>query len=183
MDVAACTENGVILTIQPDGVRRPVAVAAINFHELRELIDRIIIRWRGVDGGTAGGGQSAGRGPSPQPLVGIRHHRDFRRRSHHVRAGRGGGPVSEGASGSQGSAGGEQIGIGFRESFDGEGVGLGQHAQAREQIAGLAPCLLADGREMARHGWFHFGWFGFFLIGAVGMVGTAQRFNTNRPIR
>jgi D-3-phosphoglycerate dehydrogenase len=31
VDVAACTENGVILTIQPDGVRRPVAVAAITY--------------------------------------------------------------------------------------------------------------------------------------------------------
>ena len=31
VDVAACTENGVIVTVQPDGVRRPVAVAAITY--------------------------------------------------------------------------------------------------------------------------------------------------------
>ncbi len=31
VDVAACTEGGVILTIQPDGVRRPVAVAALTY--------------------------------------------------------------------------------------------------------------------------------------------------------
>jgi D-3-phosphoglycerate dehydrogenase len=31
VDVPACTENGVILTIQPDGLRRPVAVAAITY--------------------------------------------------------------------------------------------------------------------------------------------------------
>jgi phosphoglycerate dehydrogenase-like enzyme len=31
VDVAACDENGVLLTIQPDGVRRPVAVAALTF--------------------------------------------------------------------------------------------------------------------------------------------------------
>ncbi len=31
VDVPACTQHGVILTIQPDGVRRPVAVAAITY--------------------------------------------------------------------------------------------------------------------------------------------------------
>ncbi len=31
VDVAACSDNGVLLTIQPDGVRRPVAVAALTF--------------------------------------------------------------------------------------------------------------------------------------------------------
>ena len=31
VDVAACTEHGVALTIQPDGVRRPVAVAALTY--------------------------------------------------------------------------------------------------------------------------------------------------------
>ncbi len=31
VDVGACSENGVLLTIQPDGVRRPVAVAALTF--------------------------------------------------------------------------------------------------------------------------------------------------------
>ncbi len=31
VDVGACSEHGVLLTIQPDGVRRPVAVAALTF--------------------------------------------------------------------------------------------------------------------------------------------------------
>ena len=31
VDVEACTRNGVLLTITPDGVRRPVAVAALTF--------------------------------------------------------------------------------------------------------------------------------------------------------
>ena len=31
VDVPACTENGVILTITPDGVRRPVATSALTF--------------------------------------------------------------------------------------------------------------------------------------------------------
>jgi len=31
VDVPACTDNGVILTITPDGVRRPVATAALTF--------------------------------------------------------------------------------------------------------------------------------------------------------
>lgn len=31
VDVAACTRNGVLLTITPDGVRRPVAVSALAF--------------------------------------------------------------------------------------------------------------------------------------------------------
>ena len=31
VDVAACTDHGVVLTNQPDGVRRPVAVAALTF--------------------------------------------------------------------------------------------------------------------------------------------------------
>ena len=31
VDVPACTENGVMLTITPDGVRRPVAAAVIGF--------------------------------------------------------------------------------------------------------------------------------------------------------
>jgi phosphoglycerate dehydrogenase-like enzyme len=31
VDVAACNQHGVLLTIQPDGVRRPVAVAALTF--------------------------------------------------------------------------------------------------------------------------------------------------------
>lgn len=40
VDVPACTENGVLVTITPDGVRRPVAVAALTFllalsHKLR----------------------------------------------------------------------------------------------------------------------------------------------------
>ncbi len=30
VDVAACDRNGVLLTITPDGVRRPVAVAIVN---------------------------------------------------------------------------------------------------------------------------------------------------------
>jgi len=40
VDVSACTESGVLVTITPDGVRRPVAVAALTFllalsHKLR----------------------------------------------------------------------------------------------------------------------------------------------------
>src|SRR5258708_32154795 len=31
VDVAACTEKGVLLTITPDGVRRPVAASVIGF--------------------------------------------------------------------------------------------------------------------------------------------------------
>jgi phosphoglycerate dehydrogenase-like enzyme len=31
VDIPACTEHGVMVTIQPDGVRRPVAVAALTF--------------------------------------------------------------------------------------------------------------------------------------------------------
>jgi phosphoglycerate dehydrogenase-like enzyme len=31
VDIAACTEHGVMVTIQPDGVRRPVAVAALTY--------------------------------------------------------------------------------------------------------------------------------------------------------
>ena len=31
VDIPACTEHGVMVTIQPDGVRRPVAVAALSF--------------------------------------------------------------------------------------------------------------------------------------------------------
>jgi phosphoglycerate dehydrogenase-like enzyme len=44
VDVAACTENGVILTIQPDGVRRPVAVAAITY--ILALSQKLLIKDR-----------------------------------------------------------------------------------------------------------------------------------------
>jgi D-3-phosphoglycerate dehydrogenase len=44
VDVAACTENGVILTIQPDGVRRPVAVAAITY--VLALSQKLLIKDR-----------------------------------------------------------------------------------------------------------------------------------------
>ncbi len=44
VDVAACTENGVILTIQPDGVRRPVAAAAITY--VLALSQKLLIKDR-----------------------------------------------------------------------------------------------------------------------------------------
>ena len=44
VDVAACTREGVLLTITPDGVRRPVAVAAITF--LLALSHKLLIKDR-----------------------------------------------------------------------------------------------------------------------------------------
>jgi D-3-phosphoglycerate dehydrogenase len=44
VDVAACTRNGVILTIAPDGVRRPVAVAALTF--ILALSHKLLIKDR-----------------------------------------------------------------------------------------------------------------------------------------
>jgi phosphoglycerate dehydrogenase-like enzyme len=44
VDVAACTENGVLLTIQPDGVRRPVAVAALTY--VMALSQKLLIKDR-----------------------------------------------------------------------------------------------------------------------------------------
>jgi phosphoglycerate dehydrogenase-like enzyme len=44
VDVAACTENGVPLTIQPDGVRRPVAVAALTY--VMALSQKLLIKDR-----------------------------------------------------------------------------------------------------------------------------------------
>jgi len=44
VDVAACTEHGVPLTIQPDGVRRPVAVAALTF--ILALSQKLLIKDR-----------------------------------------------------------------------------------------------------------------------------------------
>jgi phosphoglycerate dehydrogenase-like enzyme len=49
VDVPACTENGVILTIQPDGVRRPVAVAAITY--VLALSQKLLIKDRLTRGG------------------------------------------------------------------------------------------------------------------------------------
>ncbi len=42
VDVAACTKNGVLLTITPDGVRRPVAVSAITL--LLALSHKLLIK-------------------------------------------------------------------------------------------------------------------------------------------
>jgi D-3-phosphoglycerate dehydrogenase len=42
VDVAACTRAGVLLTITPDGVRRPVAIAAITF--LLALSHKLLIK-------------------------------------------------------------------------------------------------------------------------------------------
>jgi phosphoglycerate dehydrogenase-like enzyme len=44
VDVAACSRNNVLLTITPDGVRRPVAVSAITF--LLALSHRLLIKDR-----------------------------------------------------------------------------------------------------------------------------------------
>lgn len=44
VDVPACTENGVILSITPDGVRRPVATSALTF--VLMLAQRIMIKDR-----------------------------------------------------------------------------------------------------------------------------------------
>jgi phosphoglycerate dehydrogenase-like enzyme len=44
VDVPACTENGVILSITPDGVRRPVATAALTF--ILMLAQRVLIKDR-----------------------------------------------------------------------------------------------------------------------------------------
>jgi D-3-phosphoglycerate dehydrogenase len=44
VDVPACTENGVILTITPDGVRRPVAAAVMTF--LLALTHRLLVKDR-----------------------------------------------------------------------------------------------------------------------------------------
>ncbi len=44
VDVPACTRNGVILTITPDGVRRPVAAAAITF--LLALSHKLLVKDR-----------------------------------------------------------------------------------------------------------------------------------------
>ena len=44
VDVPACTENGVILTITPDGVRRPVATSALTF--ILMLAQRVMIKDR-----------------------------------------------------------------------------------------------------------------------------------------
>jgi D-3-phosphoglycerate dehydrogenase len=44
VDVEACTERGVLLTITPDGVRRPVAVAALTF--VLALSHRLLIKDR-----------------------------------------------------------------------------------------------------------------------------------------
>lgn len=44
VDLPACTENGVILTVQPDGVRRPVAVAAITY--ILALSQKLLIKDR-----------------------------------------------------------------------------------------------------------------------------------------
>jgi phosphoglycerate dehydrogenase-like enzyme len=44
IDVPACTEHGVLLTITPDGVRRPVAVAAMTF--LLSLSHKLLIKDR-----------------------------------------------------------------------------------------------------------------------------------------
>jgi phosphoglycerate dehydrogenase-like enzyme len=68
IDVAACTERGVILTITPDGVRRPVAAAVMTFmlaltHRLLEKdrltrdgcwADKLDYMGRGVTGRTLG---------------------------------------------------------------------------------------------------------------------------------
>ncbi len=44
VDVDACTRNGVLLTITPDGVRRPVAVAALTY--VLALAHRLLIKDR-----------------------------------------------------------------------------------------------------------------------------------------
>ena len=44
VDVPACTENGVILSITPDGVRRPVATSALTF--ILMLAQRVMIKDR-----------------------------------------------------------------------------------------------------------------------------------------
>jgi D-3-phosphoglycerate dehydrogenase len=44
VDVPACTENGVVLTITPDGVRRPVATSALTF--VLMLAQRVMIKDR-----------------------------------------------------------------------------------------------------------------------------------------
>ena len=44
VDVPACTENGVILAITPDGVRRPVATAALTF--MLMLAQKVMIKDR-----------------------------------------------------------------------------------------------------------------------------------------
>ena len=49
VDVAACTDHGVPLTIQPDGVRRPVAVAALTF--VMALSQKLFVKDRLTRGG------------------------------------------------------------------------------------------------------------------------------------
>ncbi len=44
VDVAACTEHGVIVTIQPDGVRRPMAVVALTY--VLALSQKLLIKDR-----------------------------------------------------------------------------------------------------------------------------------------
>ena len=44
VDVAACSANGVLVTIQPDGVRRPVAVAALTL--VLALSQRLVLKDR-----------------------------------------------------------------------------------------------------------------------------------------
>jgi D-3-phosphoglycerate dehydrogenase len=44
VDVAACTDRGVILTITPDGVRRPLAVAALTY--LLALSQKLLVKDR-----------------------------------------------------------------------------------------------------------------------------------------
>ena len=44
VDVDACTQNGVLLTITPDGVRRPVAAAVITF--ILALSQKLLIKDR-----------------------------------------------------------------------------------------------------------------------------------------
>jgi phosphoglycerate dehydrogenase-like enzyme len=44
VDVDACTENGIVLTITPDGVRRPVAVSAITY--MLALSQKLLIKDR-----------------------------------------------------------------------------------------------------------------------------------------
>ena len=65
VDVAACTENGVLLTITPDGVRRPVAASVIGFilalaHRMF-LKDRLTREGRWAEKGNYLGGGLMGR--------------------------------------------------------------------------------------------------------------------------
>ena len=65
VDVAACTQNGVLLTITPDGVRRPVAASVIGFilalaHRMF-LKDRLTREGRWAEKGNYLGGGLMGR--------------------------------------------------------------------------------------------------------------------------